>query len=88
MLNNNNWRLWIWKKNSLFNLINEEPDIDKNYLYAKDPYGSNFNFLLTKEKVRDQIILMILKYLLNTQMIQMTFIKKLKNSIEIRNAKY
>ena len=26
------------KRNSLFNLINEEPDIDKIYLYAKDPY--------------------------------------------------
>ena len=24
--------------NSLFNLINEEPGIDKFYLYAKDPY--------------------------------------------------
>ena len=26
------------KINSLFNLIKEEPDIDKIYLYAKDPY--------------------------------------------------
>ena len=26
------------KSNSLFNLINEEPDIDKIYLYVKDPY--------------------------------------------------
>ena len=26
------------KTNSLFNLINKEPDIDKSYLYAKDPY--------------------------------------------------
>ena len=26
-----------WKTNSLFNLINEEPDIDKICLYAKDP---------------------------------------------------
>ena len=26
------------KTNSLFNLINKEPDIDKIYLYAKDPY--------------------------------------------------
>ena len=28
----------------------------------------NINFLLTKEKVQDQIILMTLKFLLNTQM--------------------
>ena len=26
------------KTNSLSNLINEEPDIDEMYLYAKDPY--------------------------------------------------
>ena len=25
------------KTNSLFNLINQQPDIDKIYLYAKDP---------------------------------------------------
>ena len=25
------------KTNSLFNLINDQPDINKNYLYAKDP---------------------------------------------------
>ena len=26
------------KTNSLFNLINQTPDIDNIYLYAKDPY--------------------------------------------------
>ena len=26
------------KRNLLFNLVNEEPDIDKIYLYAKDLY--------------------------------------------------
>ena len=35
--NINNWELWIWKKKSLFNLINQQPDIDKIYLYATDP---------------------------------------------------
>ena len=34
--NINNWRLWIKKKtNSLINLINQQPDIDKIFLYAK-----------------------------------------------------
>ena len=32
------------KTNSLFNLINEEPDINKNCLHAKDPYGENYQF--------------------------------------------
>ena len=27
--NINNWRLWIW--NLIFNLINQQPDIDKIY---------------------------------------------------------
>ena len=30
------------KINSLFNLINGEPDIDKLYLYAKDPYEGKY----------------------------------------------
>ena len=41
---------WISKKNSLFNLINEEPNIDKVYLYAKDPYEAKYNFLINKRK--------------------------------------
>ena len=36
------------KTNSLFNLINEEPDIDKIYLYAKDPYEAKYRFLNDK----------------------------------------
>ena len=32
------------KTNALFNLINNQPDIDKIYLYAKDPYEKNINF--------------------------------------------
>ena len=32
------------KTNSLFNLINQQPDIDKTYLYAKDPYEAFYCF--------------------------------------------
>ena len=32
------------KTNSLFNPINEEPDIDKIYLYTKDLLKQNINF--------------------------------------------
>ena len=32
------------KTNALLNLINNQPDIDKIYLYAKDPYEKNINF--------------------------------------------
>ena len=31
--------------NSLFNLINQQPDIDKIYLYAKDPCEAKYQFL-------------------------------------------
>ena len=32
------------KTNALLNLINNQPDIDKIYLYAKDPMKLNTNF--------------------------------------------
>ena len=38
------------KSNLLFDLINEELDIDKNYLYAKDQYEANYQFLIKKRK--------------------------------------
>ena len=40
------------KTNALLNLINNQPDIDKIYLYAKDPYESEYQYLINKrEKV-------------------------------------
>ena len=34
------------KTNLLLNLIENEPDIDKIYLYAKDPHESKYQYLL------------------------------------------
>ena len=39
-----------WKTNSLFNLINEEADIDKIHLYDKDPYEAKYQFLINKRE--------------------------------------
>ena len=40
------------KTNALLNLINNQPDIDKIYLYAKDPYETKYQYLIKKsEKV-------------------------------------
>ena len=40
------------KTNALLNLINNQQDIDKIYLYAKDPYQVNYQYLINKrEKV-------------------------------------
>ena len=36
------------KINSLFNLIKQQPDIHKIYLYAKDPYEAKYQFLIKK----------------------------------------
>ena len=36
------------KTNELLNLINNQPDIDKIYLYAKDPYEAKYQFLINK----------------------------------------
>ena len=38
----------IWKKNLLLNLIENQPDIDKIYLCAKDPYESKYQYLINK----------------------------------------
>ena len=38
------------KTNALLNLIKEQPDIDKIYFYAKDPYQQKYQFLINKRK--------------------------------------
>ena len=40
------------KSNALLNLINNQPYIDKIYLYAKDPFETKYQYLINKhEKV-------------------------------------
>ena len=38
------------KTNALLNLINNQQDIDKTYLYAKDPYEDNYQYLINKRE--------------------------------------
>ena len=61
----NNWRLWI----CLFNLINQQPDIDKIYLYAKDPYEAKYQFLINNREGTGLKHFSDSKVLLNTQII-------------------
>ena len=63
------------KTNVLLNLIENKPDIDKIYLYAK-------------EKVFVWTILTILKLLLSFQMICVMLSKILMNTILIKKIKY
>ena len=41
------------KTNTLLNLINNQPDIDKIYLHAKDSNEDKYQFLIKKEKAQD-----------------------------------
>ena len=36
------------KTNALLNLMNNQPDIDKIYSYAKAPYAAKYQFLINK----------------------------------------
>ena len=38
------------KTNTLLNLISLQPDIDKIYLYAKDPYEAKYQLLIKKRE--------------------------------------
>ena len=38
------------KANALLNLINHEPDIDKIYLYAKNPYEAKYQLLINQRE--------------------------------------
>ena len=38
------------KTNLLLNLIKNQPDIDKMYLYAKDPYEAKYQYLINKRE--------------------------------------
>ena len=38
------------KKDVLVNLIEKQPDIDKIYLYAKDPYEAKYQYLSNKKE--------------------------------------
>ena len=75
------------KTNALLDLINNKPDIDKKYLYAKDPYEAKYQFLINK---RENTGLKHFndKLLLSIQMICKMFTKILMNTMQIKNEKY
>ena len=38
------------KTNALLNLINDQQDIDKTYLYVKDPFEDKYQYLINKRE--------------------------------------
>ena len=57
------------KTNALLSLINHEPDIDKIYLHAKDPFKAKYQLLINKRESMGLKYLKIQSLLLNIQMI-------------------
>ena len=69
--------------NALLTLINHETDIDKIVLYVKDSHEVKYQFLTNQQKTQAWSILMILKLLLNTQIIWII----LMNTMQGKNVK-
>ena len=40
------------KRNALLNLIDNEPDVDKTYLYVKDPSETKYKLIMNQESTR------------------------------------
>ena len=76
------------KTNALLNLINNQPDIDKIYLYAKDPFEAKYQHLINKRENTGLKHFNDLKLLLSIQMISKMFTKIWNNTIRIMNVKY
>ena len=70
------------KTNTLFNLINEQKDIDKICLYAKDLSESKYEYLIKNRENAG------IKHLLNVQIQWMTFMKILIITIQTEKEKY
>ena len=48
--NINNKGLWIRKNKRILNLMSHESDIDKIYLYVKDPHEAKYQYLINNGK--------------------------------------
>ena len=46
-----NWRFWIRKTHALLNLISQQDDTDKIFLYAKNLSKTKYDFLIKKCEV-------------------------------------
>ena len=76
------------KTNLLLNLIEDQPDIYKIYLYAKDPYEPKYQYLINKREGVGINQFNDLKLLLSIQTICMMFTKISMNAILIKKIRY
>ena len=76
------------KTNLLLNLIENQPDIDKIYLYAKDPYEWKYQYLINKREGVGINHFNDSKAFLIVQTICMMFTKILMSIILIKKIRY
>ena len=76
------------KTNSLFNVISQQPDIDKICLYAKDPYEAKYQFLITKHEDVGTKHFNNSKAFIEYSNNMNDLYKPFKTTIQIRNVKY
>ena len=76
------------KTNVLLNLIENQADIDKIYLYAKDRYKAKYQYLINKRESVGVNHFNDPKALLNIQIICAMFTKILITTILIKKIKY
>ena len=76
------------KTNALLNLINNQPDIDKIYLYAKDPYEAKYQFLINKRESTGLKHLNDPKAFIEYSNDMENIYKKINDTMWIKNAKY
>ena len=74
--------------NSLFNVINQQLDIDKIHSYAKDPYEAKYQFLITKHEDVGTKHFNNSKAFIEYSNNMNDLYKPFKTTIQIRNVKY
>ena len=76
------------KTNALLNIINNELDINKIYLYAKDPYKSWYQLLISKRESTGLKCCNDSKVFIEYSNDMYDIYKILKNTIQIKKEKY
>ena len=76
------------KTNALLNLIKEQDDIDKVYLYPKDLSEPKYEFLIKKPEYARTNILVIQMHLLSVQIQWMTFLRILMTTTQTGKEKF
>ena len=76
------------KKSSLFNLINQQADVDKIYLYSIDPYKTKYQFLISKQESTSLKHFIDSKSYIEYSNDMDDIYKTLKNTTQLKNVKY